>query len=66
MKRYTLSLAASLSHVPEHPERTAKRDTGWDVMYQVWPSRGAMLQSLKMQARGATTRLWRAYVERQQ
>lgn len=52
MKRYTLSFAASIEHKPEHPERTAKRTSGWDVAYQVWPNRKAMARSIRMQQRG--------------
>jgi len=56
MKRYTLSGADSLSHVPEHPERTAMRQhqrMNFDVTYQVWPNRPAMLKSLEMQEQRA-------------
>ena len=45
MKRYRLSFAESLKHVPEHPERTAKHsgsDMDMDVYYQVWPGRASM------------------------
>jgi hypothetical protein len=55
MKRYSLSMADSFRHVPEHPERTAKRSAGtglnFDVIYQVWPSREAMLTTIRMQER---------------
>ena len=53
VKRYTLSLAASSTHTPEHPERTARRSLSWDVEYQVWPSAGAMETSLRMQGKRA-------------
>ena len=56
MKRYTMSFAAAFEHVPEYPERTAKRNgTGlnFDVTFQVWPSRAAMLKTIEMQERGA-------------
>lgn len=69
MKTYTLSAAAADTHVPEHPERTAKRNAGgdgslnFDVVFRVWPSRGAMLTTLRMQGRRApTSRDWRAIV----
>lgn len=56
MKRYVLSWAASVSHVPEHPERTAKRtqSSGWDfdVTYQVWPNRKSLAKSIRMQEKG--------------
>lgn len=54
MKRYALSFADSLSHVPEHPERTARKSgTGmnFDVQYQVWTNRPAMLKSIEIQDR---------------
>ena len=55
MKRYTMSFAAAIEHKPEHPERTARKSgTGmnFDVTFQVWPSRAAMLKSIDMQRRG--------------
>ena len=64
MKTYLLSFADSTHHVPEHPERTARRTAGWDVVYQVWPSRESMLTTIRMQrsrARQGTD--WRACVE---
>jgi hypothetical protein len=53
MKTYTLSFADSTSHTPEHPERTATKSLSWDVRYQVWPSRAAMLKTIDMQGRRA-------------
>lgn len=36
-----------------HPERTARRNVGaWDVCFAEWPSRGAMLTTIRMQERG--------------
>lgn len=53
MKRYTLSAADSFNHRPEHPERTARRNNrgvlNFDVTYQVWPNRAAMLKTVSMQ-----------------
>ncbi len=53
MKRYTLSAADSFTHRPEHPERTARRNCrgvlNFDVMYQVWPNRAAMLKTISLQ-----------------
>lgn len=53
MRRYRMSVGASISHTPANPERTATRPCGWlgmsDVEYQVWPSRGAMLTTIAMQ-----------------
>lgn len=65
MKRYTLSFADSLTHVPKHPDRTAMRNhgtgLGFDVVFQVWPSRAAMLKTIQMQGRRASqSRDWRA------
>lgn len=54
MKRYHMSFAASLIHVPECPERTAQRELqSFDIEFQVWPSRAAMLQTITMQRRAA-------------
>lgn len=53
MKTYTMSFADSTKHVPEHPERTARRSVSWDVTYKVWPSRAAMQTTLDMQAKRA-------------
>lgn len=64
MKRYRLSFADSLKHVPEHPERTAAHPghgLDMDVYYQVWPNRVAMLKTIDMQGRGpARSNHWRA------
>lgn len=64
MKRYRLSFAESAKHLPTHPERTAYRSgtgTDFDVYYQEWPSREAMLKSIQMQGRGPTRAThWRA------
>jgi hypothetical protein len=56
VKTYRLSFAASCSHVPQHPERTAKRNLSgldFDVIYQIWPSRAAMLKTIDMQGKRA-------------
>jgi hypothetical protein len=53
VKRYTLSFADSVKHTPDHPERTAKRSLSWDVEYQVWPNRPAMLKTIELQGRRA-------------
>ena len=64
MKRYTMSFAAACEHVPEHPERTAKRSgSGFDVTFQVWTSRPAMLKTLELQGRRASRQDdWKACV----
>lgn len=57
MQRYVVSFAESTIHQPEHPERTARRNFGaWDVMFQVWPNRAAMLKTLELQGRRASRR----------
>ena len=53
MKTYSISFARSLEMTHEHPERTAKKVVGWDILYRVWPSRGAMARSIRMQAQRA-------------
>ncbi len=61
MKTYVLSFADSITHIPEHPERTAKKSLEWDVKYQVWTSRAAMLKTIDMQGKRAPHRSdWRA------
>lgn len=42
-----------IAHVPDHPERTAKKSLEWDVRYQVWTSRAAMLKTIEMQGKRA-------------
>ena len=52
MKRYFMSMAASFTHKPEHPERTAKKQgagMNFDVTYQVWPNRKSLAKSINMQ-----------------
>jgi hypothetical protein len=55
MKKYTLSFAAAMDHKPEHPDRTARRSgygaMNFDVTFQVWPSREALLKTLEMQGK---------------
>lgn len=61
MKTYTLSLADSIKHVPEHPERTAYKNLSWDVIYKVWPNRASMLKTIDMQEQRAPHHLdWKA------
>lgn len=55
MKRYSLSFADSITHVPEYPYRTAKRSFGWDIVYQVWSNRASMLKSISMQDKGTSS-----------
>lgn len=64
MKTVRMSFAASLTYVPPHPERTAKRNgTGldMDVTFQEWPSRASMLKTMGLQSRGPhKSTHWRA------
>jgi hypothetical protein len=64
MKRYSLSFADSIKHIPEHPERTAKRSgsgMNFDVYYQVWPNRAAMLKTIDIQGKSPPKQThWRA------
>jgi len=49
MKRVLISFAASLSYVPDNTERTAKKMSDFDVVYQTWPSRKAMAKEIRLQ-----------------
>ncbi len=55
MKTYTLSFAGAIEHKPQHPERTARKQAGsglnFDVTFKVWPARGAMATTIRMQQR---------------
>jgi hypothetical protein len=55
MKRYQLSAAESFRHVPEHPERTGRRQAGgglnFDMVYQVWTNRAALAKTIRLQER---------------
>lgn len=53
MKSYILSFADAIKHVPEFPERTARKTLTWNVKFQVWPSRAAMLKTIEMQGKRA-------------
>lgn len=64
MKRYTLSMADSVTHLPEHPNRTAYRmgrgTMNFDVTYQVWPNRESMLKTIALQEAGENAQYaWR-------
>jgi hypothetical protein len=66
MKKYSLSFADAMTHVPEYPDRTARRNQSglnFDVIFQVWPNRAAMLKTIEMQGRGEPRPdHWRAVV----
>lgn len=56
MKTYRMSYGASISHMLEHPERTAcrQRSAGWspgDMEYKVWNARVPMARAIRMQER---------------
>ena len=57
MKRYTLSMADARKHTPDHPERTAAREAGtglnFDIEFQVWPNRKAMIKTIARQGQRA-------------
>lgn len=65
MKTYRMSFAASLSHKPEYPERTAKRPSGdHDVEFGVWTNRPAMLKTIELQGMSAPkARNWKAVIK---
>ena len=65
MKQYTMSAAAAMEHKHEHPERTARRNAGgfldFDVIFQVWPNRPSMVKTIRMQEkRTPDFRDWKA------
>lgn len=63
MKRYSMPFARSIEHKPDHPDRTAKKTSGWDIVFQVWPNRQSMARSIRMQEKGAPrSDHWRAVV----
>lgn len=55
MKTYTMSWAAAQAYKPAHPERTARRNAGsgmdFDVTFQEWPNRASMVKTIRMQER---------------
>lgn len=69
MKTYKLSYLAASCHRPEHPERTARRNSGgdgsldFDIVFGVWTNRAAMARSIRLQEkRGRQSRDWSAAV----
>jgi hypothetical protein len=67
MKRYRLSLAASMTHEPQHPERTARRASSdphdLDDIYQTWPTRAAMARAIRKEQQRPPKRTdWRPCV----
>ena len=58
MRPYRMSGAAADAHTPRNPDRTARRNVGgrdasgcpnFDVEFREWPSRAAMLATIRMQ-----------------
>ncbi|KKL82232.1 hypothetical protein LCGC14_1986760 [marine sediment metagenome] len=52
MNQYPVSFADSRTHVPDHPDRTARRASGvfgLSFTYQVWSNRKAMAKTIRMQ-----------------
>ena len=67
MLPYILSTADAATHVPMHPERTARRDhtatLDFNVTFREWPNRASMAHSIRMQQkRGSRRDDWRAVV----
>jgi hypothetical protein len=63
-KTYQMSFGAACAHAPEHPERTARRSAGWDVVFQVWTNRTSMARTIRMQEkREYRDTDWRAVVK---
>lgn len=64
MKKYKMSFADAMTHIPAHPERTARREgvgMDFDVTFQEWPSRASMMKTIEMQERsGSNYMKWRA------
>lgn len=55
MKRYAMSLGASIGYQHANPERTAQRYGNGifsDLVFQVWPNRKSMARSIRMQEKG--------------
>ena len=49
-----MTLAASLEFKPKHPERTAKRDRGWDIEFVEFRSREAMAARIQKNLTNST------------
>ena len=67
MKRYKLSFGQAIEYVHEAPDRTAQKSSAsgldGDVRFQVWPSRGAMARSIRMQqSRAPRSDDWRPLI----
>mgnify|MGYP001563286157 CR=1 FL=1 len=65
MLKYTCPFARLQEWNHPYPTRTAYRaTTGWDYVCQVWSSRGAMLQAVKMSQTGMLgAKPWKPLVE---
>lgn len=52
MKNYTMSFRESLTHKPDHPDRTAYRNNSgmnFDITFRVFPNRASMLKCIELQ-----------------
>jgi len=49
MKKYSLSFAESIHHIPKNPERTATRQIEWDIEYIIWNNRETMTKTIRKQ-----------------
>jgi hypothetical protein len=66
MKRYKMSFASQVKHVPQHPERTGVSFCGgldFDAYYQEWPNEAALRKTIEMQSKTVPhSSHWRAWV----
>jgi hypothetical protein len=65
VKRYRLPFGQAITHIPDQPERTARRSLSGifdGVEFQVWPNRPSLARSVRMQERGAPSAAWRPCV----
>lgn len=51
--KISMSFAASLNYRPENPERTAKKSSGFEVIFQTWTNRSAMVKTIRLQEKRA-------------
>ena len=60
----TLSFCESCKYIPDNYDRVTIKPSGDNVVYKTWPSKGAMLTALSMEARGAYRQNhWRAWAD---
>jgi hypothetical protein len=51
VKHYTTSYREAKCHVPDHPNRTARRGRSCDVLWQVWESQESMIDDISKEQR---------------